>query len=474
MQRVLSVRLTALAAVLTAGTLLSGAVPAAAVSGPVAPSTEKALAATVRVDIGDGARACSGTLVDARWVLTAASCFVTDPASGAAPAAGAPKEPTKVTVGRPDLTKTTGFVTDVIELAPYAGHDLVMARLKRPVTDIAPISLATAAPTAGETLRSVGYGRTATEWSPLTAHSGAFRLDTVEDGQVGVSGQDGATLCAGDAGGPLTREKDGSLQLVAVNSQSYQGGCFGQDATETRTDGLAVRVDDSATRAWVQETKDRLREVSFAADVTGDGRSDLLIMDEKGTITVRPAKPTWASTPGSLVYRFTTPAQWSAGWQNFRGEEGKGRLYFADVNGDKKADLIVHETNGDSRSASTRAPTGTTALDGAAGWQNFLGHKGKGKLYFADINGDKKADLIVHETNGDIAVRLNQGTYWDGGTHWSSGWQNFLGQPKGSLQFSDVTADGLADMWVWSPDGRIALRSNSGHNFLITEGDDYI
>ncbi|NED89524.1 S1 family peptidase, partial [Streptomyces sp. SID11233] len=42
------------------------------------------------------------------------------------------------------------------------------------------------------------------------------------------------------------------------------------------------------------------------------------------------------------------------------------------------------------------------------------------------------------------------------------------------LQFSDVTADGLADMWVWSTDGRVGLRGNSGHNFLITPGDDYI
>ncbi|NED84763.1 S1 family peptidase, partial [Streptomyces sp. SID11233] len=108
---------------------------------------------------------------------------------------------------------------------------------------VAPIPLATAAPAAGETLRSVGYGRTATEWSPLSAHSGAFRLDTVEAGEVGVSGQDGAAVCAGDAGGPLVRETDGALQLVAVNSRSYQSGCFGQDAAETRTDALAVRVD---------------------------------------------------------------------------------------------------------------------------------------------------------------------------------------------------------------------------------------
>ncbi|MGC9382609.1 FG-GAP-like repeat-containing protein, partial [Streptomyces sp. MH13] len=110
----------------------------------------------------------------------------------------------------------------------------------------------------------------------------------------------------------------------------------------------------------------------------------------------------------------------------------------------------------------------------SAGWSNFLGQEGKGRLYFADINGDTKADLIVHGTNGDIAVRTNKGTYFDGGTHWSAGWSNFLGHPKGSLYFADVNNDAKADLWVRTPDGRVEVRRNTGTYFQITGGDDWV
>ncbi|MFI2601265.1 S1 family peptidase, partial [Streptomyces sp. NPDC018693] len=110
----------------------------------------------------------------------------------------------------------------------------------------------------------------------------------------------------------------------------------------------------------------------------------------------------------------------------------------------------------------------------SAGWTNFLGHEGQGRLHFADIGGDGKADLIVHTTAGDVSVRTNKGTYFDGGTHWSAGWTNFLGHPKGSLYFSDTTGDGKADMFVRTTDGKIAVRKNTGTYFEIRRGDDWV
>ncbi|MFC7982005.1 fusidic acid esterase FusH, partial [Streptomyces sp. NPDC057336] len=75
-----------------------------------------------------------------------------------------------------------------------------------------------------------------------------------------------------------------------------------------------------------------------------------------------------------------------------------------------------------------------------------------------------KADLIVHTSDGNIAVRTNHGTYWDGGTHWSAGWGRFIdGSDMGTLKFGDATGDAKADLFVHTKDGRVAVRTNHGN-----------
>jgi hypothetical protein len=112
-------------------------------------------------------------------------------------------------------------------------------------------------------------------------------------------------------------------------------------------------------------------------------------------------------------------------------------LYFADFGGDGKDDLIVHGLDG---AISVRTNKGTYFDGGTTvsnGWANFHGQPGQGRLYFADFGGDGKDDMIVHSANGDVSVRTNKGTHFDGGTIISSGWANYLGQPgQGKLYLS--------------------------------------
>ncbi|MGC4786759.1 trypsin-like serine protease [Micromonospora sp. DT178] len=222
------------AATVTAG-LLGGA-SAQAVTGaqPVPDGTYRFSA---KVTFGD-LRACSGALVDQDWVLTAKSCF----AEGSAPVvAGAPSRPTTVLVGRADLTGTAGHQRAVAAVAPHPDRNVALVRLAAPVTDVPPVTLASTPPSAAETLKVTGYGRTATEWVPDRLHQGSFTVQDVNATSVGLLGASaGATLCKGDAGGPAFR--DGSAELVAIVSTSWQKGCLAE--TETRDGATATRVDD--------------------------------------------------------------------------------------------------------------------------------------------------------------------------------------------------------------------------------------
>ncbi|WP_050502939.1 trypsin-like serine protease [Streptomyces monomycini] len=243
---------TVTATVVAAGALTVA--PAQAVVGD--PAADKAFPFTAKLDIGDGERGCSGALVDAHWILTAASCFADDPAQAAEVPAGKPARKTTATLGRTDLTTPTGQVREIVELVPRADRDLVLARLDKPVTDITPVALGTSAPAAGEELRAVGYGRTKTAWVPDRLHSGAFGVDSVGDGRMSIAGKEGAAVCKGDTGGPVVREQGGQYRLVAVSSLSWQGGCLGTDAAETRTGAVATRVDD--VNAWASTVVRRL------------------------------------------------------------------------------------------------------------------------------------------------------------------------------------------------------------------------
>ncbi|MGC4987533.1 FG-GAP-like repeat-containing protein [Streptomyces sp. DT193] len=444
-------RLSALAAALLAAPVALGAVPAAtssatALSGADAPEQ---LNYVTKVNVGEQA-ACTGTLVDPQWVLTAATCFAAD----GRPPAGKPAVTTTVTVGRTDLTQTGGSVQQAIWLIPHADRDLVLVRLAARITDpaIKPVPLATTPAAAGEKLTKAGFGRTKTEWVPDKLHTGTFTVASTTDTTVDLDGSDTATVCKGDAGGPALRTVNGTTELVAVNSRSWQGGCLGNDPTETRTGAIDTRVDDLGT--WVKEVFSR--EKTTPADIDGDGKDDLVLQRIDGSVIVH----------RNLGTSFGAGTVMSAGWSRFLTGTDMGRLYFADITGDGKADLIVHGTDGN---VSVRKNMGTYFDGGthwSAGWGRFVTGTDLGRLYFADITGDGKADLIVHGTDGNVSVRKNMGTYFDGGTHWSAGWGRFVtGTDLGRLYFADITGDGKADLIVHGTDGNVSVRKNMGTYF---------
>ena len=254
------------AVVTTAGALLSS--PAHAVVGDPVPAGSYTYTAKVSVGADDTARGCSGALVASDWILTAASCFAADPQTPVVPA-GKPALPATATVA--------GRTSAVVQIVPRSGRDLVLARLARPVSGVTPVTVATSAVGTGETLRAVGYGRTATEWVPDTPHTVTFSVDAAGTDGLTVTGVNGA-LCQGDTGGPLLRESNGTAQLVGINSRSWQGGCYGNDSSETRTGAITSRVDDLAS--WVTSTVG----AAPVTDFNCDGVEDIAVSDPKATV----------------------------------------------------------------------------------------------------------------------------------------------------------------------------------------------
>lgn len=230
-----------LTATVSAGTLMGA--PAQAMDGDAA--TIGTYTFTAKIDIG-GERSCSGTLINNQWMITASSCFVDNPAQPTSLVAGAPALKSTATIGRTDLTGTAGQVREITELIPRTDRDLVLAKLASPVSGPSFLHPATAAPTAGEALKSAGYGRTKDTWVPDTLHTGALTVGSVQATSVGI---DGTPICKGDTGSPVFRQVNGRPELAAIASNSWQGGCLGSD--ETRTGAVASRVDD--IRAWITE-----------------------------------------------------------------------------------------------------------------------------------------------------------------------------------------------------------------------------
>jgi Trypsin/Ricin-type beta-trefoil lectin domain len=217
-------------------------------------------------------RGCTASIIDPLWLLTAASCFAQN---GQPASARRPAQPTTATVGHTDLRGTAGQVLPVVDVHPHPQRNLALVRLSAAVTGVSPASLASTAPTAGDTLRAAGFGRTGTEWAPGVLQSAAFGVSGVDATTVVLTGQTqsgAASPCKGDAGGPIVRQDAGGVRIAAVSATSWQTGCL--DSAETRDGATGTRVDDLG--GWIGQTIDRpylLHNVATdkCADLAGYG-----------------------------------------------------------------------------------------------------------------------------------------------------------------------------------------------------------
>lgn len=203
----------------------------------------------VSIRVGDAAKGqpiwgCSGARLASDWVITTATCVRE---SGAAPA----------TNGAAPLKTLTVAASSVTMVAIHPTADVALLRtddILRLPNASQQIAVAATGPAVGESVKLIGFGRTADEWV-AGRHVADFQVQSATDATATAAPIGAGVVCKGDAGGPAVRDSAGRAELVGLIGAAAQGGCLGSTST-TDHNATVVRVDglEPWVKSWTLST----------------------------------------------------------------------------------------------------------------------------------------------------------------------------------------------------------------------------
>ncbi|KAH7024345.1 uncharacterized protein B0I36DRAFT_386954 [Microdochium trichocladiopsis] len=217
-------------------------------------------------------------------------------------------------------------------------------------------------------------------------------------------------------------------------------------------------------------SQDKLR----VADLNGDGRADYILVEAYGTIKA------WLNTGN--IPKVGDAASWKA-----VGAVGPARLgsvpgfnranvRFADVDGDKSADLLLLSPDGSVRAwRNTGEGTEFVALD--AGWAAGVGGGiTSANVRIVDMDGDGYADYAI--LYGDGSLKYARKTHNNGKDKSKRNFEDAVliapgvgGVSGNMVYFADLDGDGLADFLSIYADGKVGALLNSGRALWGGDGE---
>ncbi len=183
---------------------------------------------------------CSAALISSSWIITAGHCFHDVnrvPVSGPVPYA------TIATLNTVDVTRSPGEVRTVTHVRQANNTDIAVARLSAPVTDVTPLALNRATPTAGAVLTIAGWGATSgINPTPSTRLiTGQVKIQTMTPTSIAVVGyhpEPDTSACLYDSGAPYFSTPTASRPLLVAVESNGPDCPHGDPETTARVDTL--------------------------------------------------------------------------------------------------------------------------------------------------------------------------------------------------------------------------------------------
>jgi hypothetical protein len=196
--------------------------------------------------------------------------------------------------------------------------------------------------------------------------------------------------------------------------------------------------------------------VSGTGDFNGDGRSDILLVNLNGTVIDWLGQAGGTFLSNHAVATYALPPGW--------GVDGVG-----DFNGDGNSDVLLRNANGSITEWLGRS-------DGGFNWNSSATYNPTTSLHVAgvgDFNGDGRSDLLMFNDNGSVTDWLGQadGTFFSNNATATyalpAGWSvaqvgNFNGDA-----FDDIllrNTDGSITEWTGQPGGTLAWNSIASYS----------
>lgn len=179
---------------------------------------------------------CTGNMITATDVLTAAHCFFENPVRVVVSASGVNISASRV-ISHPDVS---------IDSSGYVYNDAAIIKLSAPAgLPTLPI-VASRSPAVGEEIKIFGYGITEDQSlvnnTTGTLRSGEMLISDVDENFVDADFDgDGSNTCSGDSGGPALLELNGQIGIVGLLSTGAILECTTGDTSRfTNTQSQSV------------------------------------------------------------------------------------------------------------------------------------------------------------------------------------------------------------------------------------------